>query len=51
MKFSQCDQYWNKYNSFVNGEDSVLFINENMQENVLTVHPRFLGIMIPLYVD
>ena len=35
MKFSLCGQYWNKYGRFVNIEDSLLFIHENMQENVL----------------
>ena len=35
MKFSLCGQYWNKFDSFVNAEDSLLFIHENMQENVL----------------
>ena len=37
MKFSLCDQNCNKYNSFVNIEDAVLFIHENMQENVLNI--------------
>ena len=37
MKFSLCGQYWNKYDSFVNIEDSLLFIHENMQENVLNI--------------
>ena len=35
MKFSLCGQYWNKYDRFVNIEDSLLFMHENMQENVL----------------
>ena len=37
MKFSLCHQYWNMYESFVNTEDCVLFIHENMQENVLNI--------------
>ena len=37
MKISLCGQYWNKYGSFVNIEDSLLFIHENMQENVLNI--------------
>ena len=37
MKFSLCDQYWNKYDSFVNIEDSVLFIHEHMQKNLLNI--------------
>ena len=37
MKFSLCGQYLNKYDSFVNIEDSLLFIHENMQENVLNI--------------
>ena len=37
MEFSLCDQYWNKYCSFVNIEHSVLFIHDNMQENVLNI--------------
>ena len=39
MKFSLCGQYWNKYDSFVNTciEESLLFIHENMQENVLNI--------------
>ena len=37
VKFSLCGQYWNKYNKFVNIEDSLLFIHENMQENVLNI--------------
>ena len=32
MKYSLCDQYWNRYDSFENIEDSVLFIQVNMQE-------------------
>ena len=35
MKFSLCGQYWNKYDSSVNIEDSFLFTHENMQKNVL----------------
>ena len=40
MKFSLCAQYWNKHGSFVNIEESVLFIHENMLENVFdtTMH-------------
>ena len=34
---SLCGKYWNKYNKFVNIEDSLLFIHENMQENVLNI--------------
>ena len=37
MKFSLCGQYWNMYDSFVNIEVSLLFIHENMQENVLNI--------------
>ena len=37
VKFSICGQYWNKYDSFVNIEVSLLFIHENMQENVLNI--------------
>ena len=37
MKISLCDQYWYKNDSFVNIEDSPLFIHENMQEHVLNV--------------
>ena len=37
MKFSLCGQYWNKYHSFINIEDSLLFIQENMQENMLNI--------------
>ena len=37
VKFSLCCQYWNKFDSFVNVEDSLLFIHENMQENVLNI--------------
>ena len=37
MKFSLCGQYWNKYASFVNIENSLLFIHENMQDNVLNI--------------
>ena len=31
MKISLCGQYWYKYNSFVNIEDSLLCIHENIQ--------------------
>ena len=37
MKFSLCGQYWNQYDSFVFIEDSLLFMHENMQENVLNI--------------
>ena len=37
MKISLCGQYWYTYDSFVNIEDSLLFIHENMQEHVLNV--------------
>ena len=37
VKISLCGQYWYKYDSFVNIEDSLLFIHENMQEHVLNV--------------
>ena len=37
MKFSLCGQYWNVYDSFVNIEDSTLFIHENIQEDVLNI--------------
>ena len=37
MNISLCGQYWYKYYSFVNIEDSLLFILENMQEHVLDV--------------
>ena len=37
MKFSLCDQHWNKYASFVNIENALLFIYENMQDNVLNI--------------
>ena len=37
MKFSLSGQYWNKYDSFVNIEDSLLFIHENMQENMVNI--------------
>ena len=37
MKFSIYGQYWNKYDSFVNFEDSLLFIHEHMQENLLNI--------------
>ena len=35
MKYSLCDQYWNKYDSFENIKDSFLFIQVNMQEKCL----------------
>ena len=35
MKFFLFGQYWNKHDSFVNIEDSLLFIHDNMQENTL----------------
>ena len=34
MKFSLCDQYWNKDDSFENIKDSVLFTQENMQHSL-----------------
>ena len=37
MTFSLCGQYWNKYDSFVNIKDSLLFIYEKMQENVINI--------------
>ena len=37
VKFSLCCQCWNKYDIFVNIEDSLLFIHENIQENVLNI--------------
>ena len=37
VKFSLCGQYWNKYASFVNIENALLFIYENMQDNVLNI--------------
>ena len=37
VKFSLCGQCWNKYDIFVNIEDSLLFIHENIQENVLYI--------------
>ena len=37
MKFSLCGQYWNKYIKFVNIENSLLLLIENMQENVLNI--------------
>ena len=37
MNFSLCDQYWNKYDSFVNTEDSVLFIHEHIQKHLLNI--------------
>ena len=37
MKISLCGQYWNKYDSFLNIEDSLSFIHKNMKENVLFV--------------
>ena len=49
VKFSLCDQFWNKYDSFVNIEDSVLIMHENMQENVLTIMElcRMWNMIIP----
>ena len=35
MKFSLCGQYWHKYDSFVNIEDFLLFIHENIQDHML----------------
>ena len=35
VKYSLCDQYWNKYDSFDNIKSSVLFIQVNMQETCL----------------
>ena len=35
MKFSLCGQYWNKYASFVNIENALLY--ENTQDNVLNI--------------
>ena len=37
VKFSLCGQHWNKYASFVNIENALLFIHENMQDNVLNI--------------
>ena len=37
MTFSLCGQYWNKCDSFVNIKDSLLFIHEKMQENVINI--------------
>ena len=37
VKFSLCGQYWNKYASFVNIENALLFIYANMQDNVLNI--------------
>ena len=37
MKFFLCGQCWNKYDKFVNIEDSLLFIHENVQEHVLNI--------------
>ena len=37
MNFHPCGQYWNKYASFVNIENALLFIYKNMQANVLNV--------------
>ena len=37
MKFSLCGQYYNKYVSFVNIENALFFIYENMQNNVLNI--------------
>ena len=32
MKYSICDQYWNKHDNFENVKDSVLFKQVSMQE-------------------
>ena len=32
MKYSLCDQYWKRHDSFEKINDSVLFIQVNMQE-------------------
>ena len=37
VEISLCGQYWYKYDSYVNIEDSLLFIHENMQEHVFNV--------------
>ena len=37
VEFSLYGRYWNKYDIFVNIEDSFLFIDQNMQENVLNI--------------
>ena len=37
MKFSLCDQYWNKYDSFVNIEDSLLFIYMKLREKMCLI--------------
>ena len=37
VKLSLCGQYWNKYASFVNIENALLFIYENMQDNMLNI--------------
>ena len=37
MKLSLCGQYWNKYAGFENIENALLFIYENMQNNVLNI--------------
>ena len=37
VKFSLCGKYWNKYVSFVNIENALLFIYENMQDNMLNI--------------
>ena len=48
VKFSLYGQYWNKYASSVNIENALLFINENMQDNVLHIMElcRMLNIII-----
>ena len=37
VKFSLCGRYWNKYASFVNIENALLFLYENMQDNVQNI--------------
>ena len=37
VKFSLCGYYWNKYASFVNIENALLFMYKNMQDNVLNI--------------
>ena len=37
MKFVLCGQYWYKYASFVKIENAIMFIYENMQDNVLNI--------------
>ena len=37
VKFSLCGQNWNKYASFVNIENALLFIYETMQDNVRNI--------------